>query len=161
MEAGFRWIRENRRLGHGPPSIVHNDYNFNNILVYGDRVSAVVDWEFAHVGTPAADLGYIYYAAEHVASFDFFCAEYARAGGTVPDRQQLDFYIFWGQLRLGVMAFQGAQHVDAGRLLDIRFAMARQHRRRATLRVAERLAAMGLSAPNPPPGDRKSRADYG
>jgi aminoglycoside phosphotransferase (APT) family kinase protein len=30
------------------------------MMVEGDRLVAAVDWEFAHRGNPAADLGYFY-----------------------------------------------------------------------------------------------------
>lgn len=38
-------------------SLVHGDYNPGNILIDGGRVSAVLDWEFAHAGTPWMDVG--------------------------------------------------------------------------------------------------------
>lgn len=144
MEAGFRWIRANQALGYGPAAMVHNDYNFNNILVDGDRVSAVVDWEFVHIGVPAADLGYIRYTADAIIGFDAFCQAYAEAGGVLPSKDQLDFYIFWGQLRLAVMAFQGGENVDGGGQTDIRFSIARQHRRIATERIAALLEQHGM-----------------
>jgi aminoglycoside phosphotransferase (APT) family kinase protein len=37
--------------------LVHGDFNPENILIEGDRVSGVLDWEFAHSGTPYMDLG--------------------------------------------------------------------------------------------------------
>lgn len=147
MEAGFRWVRENQHLAYGAPAVVHNDFNFNNLLVEGDRVTAVVDWEFVHVGTAAADIGYFYYGAENVGSFAGFCEAYVRAGGTLPPREQIDFYILWGQLRLGVLAFQAAHALDSGTTTNIRFGVARTHRRLAVLRVAERLARAGWLPP--------------
>jgi Ser/Thr protein kinase RdoA (MazF antagonist) len=36
--------------------LVHGDFNPTNLLIDDDRVSAVVDWEWAHSGTPLADL---------------------------------------------------------------------------------------------------------
>jgi len=148
MELAFRWVREHQRHGRGPPCVVHNDYNFNNILVEDGHVSAVLDWEFVHVGTAAADIGYLYYSAEQVSSFEHFLAAYAGAGGAVPPAEQLKFYVFWGQLRLAVMAFQGARHLDEGRFHDIRFAITRQHRRAALLRVTDQLAAVGWFDPS-------------
>lgn len=147
MEAGFRWVRENQHLAYGAPAVVHNDFNFNNLLVEGDRVTAVVDWEFVHVGTAAADIGYFYYGAETVGSFAGFCEAYVQSGGTLPPRAQIDFYILWGQLRLGVLAFQAAHALDSGTTTNIRFGVARTHRRLAVLRVAERLAKAGWLPP--------------
>ncbi|MBL8211697.1 MAG: phosphotransferase family protein [Bryobacterales bacterium] len=44
----------------GPPTLVHNDYKLDNLmLAEGDpsRVEAVLDWEMATVGDPLIDLG--------------------------------------------------------------------------------------------------------
>jgi aminoglycoside phosphotransferase (APT) family kinase protein len=37
--------------------LVHGDFNPHNILVHDGRVTAVLDWEFAHAGTPYMDIG--------------------------------------------------------------------------------------------------------
>lgn len=37
-------------------TIVHGDFGFHNLLVSGDEISAVLDWELATVGDPLADL---------------------------------------------------------------------------------------------------------
>lgn len=39
------------------PCLVHGDFNGSNVMVDQDRVSAVVDWEFAFSGSPATDFG--------------------------------------------------------------------------------------------------------
>ncbi|GLR68931.1 hypothetical protein GCM10010909_36130 [Acidocella aquatica] len=139
LEAGFAWVRRNLAAAHGPEAIIHNDYNFNNMMIEGDRLLAVVDWEFAHIGTPAADLGYFYYSAENTASFDYFLDQYRQAGGTVPAQATLDFYIFWGQLRLAVMGFQAVAGLNGGNFKDIRFAASLGHLRSGMMRVCGKL----------------------
>lgn len=37
--------------------LVHGDFNPTNILVDNGKVSGVLDWEFAHAGTPYMDIG--------------------------------------------------------------------------------------------------------
>jgi aminoglycoside phosphotransferase (APT) family kinase protein len=135
MDACFAWIERHRALAYGPPALVHDDFNFNNMLVADGRVVAVLDWEFAHVGTPAADLAYLWYAAQSASSFAAFLDAYAAAGGTVPPREQLDFYRLWGQLRLGVMGFKAVRNLEQGHFDDVRFGLARWHRRQALLRL--------------------------
>lgn len=39
--------------------VVHGDYRLGNLIVAGDRVRAVVDWELCTLGDPLADLGYL------------------------------------------------------------------------------------------------------
>lgn len=37
--------------------LVHGDFSPNNILVSGDKITGVLDWEFSHAGTPFMDIG--------------------------------------------------------------------------------------------------------
>jgi aminoglycoside phosphotransferase (APT) family kinase protein len=37
-------------------TIVHGDFGFHNLLVSGDRISAVLDWELATIGDPLSDV---------------------------------------------------------------------------------------------------------
>jgi aminoglycoside phosphotransferase (APT) family kinase protein len=41
----------------GPPCLTHSDFNGSNLLVSGDAVAAVLDWEFAFSGSPFVDFG--------------------------------------------------------------------------------------------------------
>lgn len=41
-----------------PSSLVHGDLQPTNVLVDGDRVTGVIDWEAAKAGPPALDLGW-------------------------------------------------------------------------------------------------------
>jgi len=40
-----------------PPTLVHGDYHFGNMLFRGAKVVAVLDWEIAELGQPLLDLG--------------------------------------------------------------------------------------------------------
>ena len=135
MDRAFDWIQANRTLAYGPPAIVHDDFAFNNMLVKDNRVAAVVDWEFAHVGTAAADIAYLWYAAEHMNSFAGFLDAYAASGGMVPPAEQLEFYRLWGQLRLGVMGFKAVRNFEEGKFDHVRFAMCLVARRMALQRI--------------------------
>jgi len=121
IEAGFKWVNIHRAFGDGPASVVHNDYSYSNVLCDEGRITSIVDWEFAHAGTPAADIGYFYYSAEGVASYDLFLREYAAAGGQLPPQETLDFYILWGQVRLAIMGFQTEIGFQRGQFQDIKF----------------------------------------
>ena len=106
-EASFKWLRDNAGiLDDAPRGLVHADFGLNNILVDGDKASAILDWEFAHIGCPAYDLGYFYFMAEDLASWDEFLGAYADAGGVVPDSRLLDYLILLAQTRLNTMLCQ-------------------------------------------------------
>jgi aminoglycoside phosphotransferase (APT) family kinase protein len=57
--SGLETIRE-WLLAHVPPdsaqTIVHGDFGFHNLLVKGEEISAVLDWELATIGDPLSDL---------------------------------------------------------------------------------------------------------
>jgi aminoglycoside phosphotransferase (APT) family kinase protein len=40
-----------------PPTLVHGDYHFGNMLFRGPEVVTVLDWEIAQIGQPLLDLG--------------------------------------------------------------------------------------------------------
>ena len=59
MDAVIAWLRD-QRPDSGKPTLVHNDYKLDNVMLpVGDvnRVEAVLDWEMTTVGDPLADLG--------------------------------------------------------------------------------------------------------
>jgi aminoglycoside phosphotransferase (APT) family kinase protein len=57
IEAARAWLEEN-----APPSprtvLVHSDFKPGNLLLVGDEVTALLDWELAHLGDPLEDLGW-------------------------------------------------------------------------------------------------------
>lgn len=59
MDAVIRYLND-RMPGSGPPTLVHNDYKLDNIMLDPEdpgRISAVLDWEMATVGDPLSDVG--------------------------------------------------------------------------------------------------------
>jgi aminoglycoside phosphotransferase (APT) family kinase protein len=57
VEVG-RWLAANvpQQL---PAAAVHGDYRLGNMIVQGDRIAAVLDWEMGTIGDPRADVGYL------------------------------------------------------------------------------------------------------
>ena len=107
FEAAFIWLEANASLTDAMPRcLVHGDLHLNNLLIEDDAVSAVFDWEFAHVGNPAYDLGYFHYQADALCGWDTFLDAYAEAGGPRPDDRQADYAILLGSARVAVMICQ-------------------------------------------------------
>jgi aminoglycoside phosphotransferase (APT) family kinase protein len=52
------WLRE-QAPANEVTTLVHGDFKPGNLLVEGERVSAVLDWETAHLGDPHEDLGWV------------------------------------------------------------------------------------------------------
>jgi aminoglycoside phosphotransferase (APT) family kinase protein len=59
MDRVIEWLHD-RQPASGPPTLVHNDFKLDNMMLAEDdpgRVVAVFDWEMTTVGDPLADLG--------------------------------------------------------------------------------------------------------
>jgi aminoglycoside phosphotransferase (APT) family kinase protein len=152
MEAAFRWIRQHTGDGVSGRTLIHGDFSLSNLLISdGGEVAAILDWEFTQLGPPAADIGWFFTAAEHLASWEEFLGAYRAAGGTVPQKRQLDFFVLWGLVRLAVMNFQVRTAFEGGRMRDIKHAYAAiSFTRECVLRVgaclSELLAAEARAA---------------
>jgi len=60
FEAVMVWLADNMPTGHSRPSLIHNDYKFDNVILdpaEPDRIIGVLDWEMATIGDPLMDLG--------------------------------------------------------------------------------------------------------
>jgi aminoglycoside phosphotransferase (APT) family kinase protein len=56
---GVRWLRRNVPESVARVSLLQGDTGPVNFMFDGDRVSAVIDWEWGHLGDPMEDLGNI------------------------------------------------------------------------------------------------------
>ncbi len=55
----LRWLEENAPPPDGDICLVHGDFRTGNFMVTREGLSAVLDWEFAHWGSPYEDLTWI------------------------------------------------------------------------------------------------------
>ncbi|WP_310497057.1 phosphotransferase family protein [Sandarakinorhabdus sp.] len=128
FDLAFAWLRE--RCGdRAPVNIVHGDFRSGNLLVAPDGLTAVLDWELAHLGDGAEDLGWLCVNAwrfgvwqKPVGGFgereDLYEA-YAAAGGAAVDRTRAHMWEVWGTLRWGLSCLQlGNDHVS-GRVRSV------------------------------------------
>jgi aminoglycoside phosphotransferase (APT) family kinase protein len=65
----------------GPLHLLQGDVGLHNMLVDGDRVTALVDWEAATVGPPARELAAAWPAATALMEWADFVDAYGAAGG--------------------------------------------------------------------------------
>ncbi len=55
----YRWL-QSHLVSRAPPSLIHNDYKFDNFIVDPDetqKIVGVLDWEMSTLGDPFMDLG--------------------------------------------------------------------------------------------------------
>ncbi len=128
FDLAFAWLAE--RCGDAEPSaIVHGDFRSGNFLVDSDGLAAVLDWELAHLGEGAEDLGWLCVNAwrfgiwqKPVGGFgeraELYDA-YAAAGGARVDKARAHMWEVWGTLRWGLACLQlGDDHVT-GRIPSV------------------------------------------
>jgi aminoglycoside phosphotransferase (APT) family kinase protein len=59
FELALRWLTDNRPGSARPDCVVHGDFRLGNVIVDERGLAAVLDWELAHLGDPAEDLGWL------------------------------------------------------------------------------------------------------
>jgi aminoglycoside phosphotransferase (APT) family kinase protein len=113
FEAAFRWL-EASAPEPTPPVLVHGDFRNGNLMIHPEGgLVGVLDWELAHLGDPAEDLGWICVNSwrfgqwrKPVGGFGDYQAlldGYAEAGGREIPLARLQFWQALGSLKWGVM----------------------------------------------------------
>jgi aminoglycoside phosphotransferase (APT) family kinase protein len=118
IEIALDWLERNIECVKGGKALLHNDLGFHNFLVDGERLSAILDWELAHIGNPAADLGYIRDWVGQMMPWSRFMEAYRKAGGPGIDKATLDFYTLWCGVRLYCLLLQARAGVAMGMVQD-------------------------------------------
>lgn len=117
IEAAFRWLEAHLPRVPATPRLVHGDFRNGNLMVDADRgLVAVLDWELAHIGDPAEDIGWICcnswrFAQAHArvggfGDLDDLLAGYVAAGGDPIEPARIDFWQMMASLKWGVMTMQ-------------------------------------------------------
>jgi hypothetical protein len=126
-----------RRLAASRPAptarvVVHGDFRLGNIIVDADGLAGVLDWELAHVGDAAEDLGWPcvrswrFGARPPVAGVGErgeLLARYAAAGGPRVDPATLTWWEAYGTLRWAVICVQQAATHLSGAVRSVELAV--------------------------------------
>lgn len=100
------WLRAHAPADVRDPVLVHGDFGLHNLLLDGAELTAVLDWERAHLGHPAEDLTYLRPSIEPVLGWEGFLGAYQAAGGKPPDADRLTFYTVWHDVWRGISAYR-------------------------------------------------------
>ncbi len=123
FEYGFSWLRERLELAGDRYALNHGDFRNGNILVDGNGLAGVLDWESAHLGNPSADLGWMCVRAWRYGYHDKVVGGfgdvselldgYAAGGGGRVRREEIHFWQVFGTLRWGILCMiLGFTHID-------------------------------------------------
>jgi aminoglycoside phosphotransferase (APT) family kinase protein len=125
VELGLRWLRANSP-GPAEPRLVHGDFRLGNFIVDEDGLAAVIDWELAHLGDPAEDIGWLCIRSWRfgnddrpvagVGGLDEFISAYESAGGARMDRERIRYWEAFGNVKWAVIcARQAHDHLNGVR----------------------------------------------
>lgn len=120
LALAFDWLERNVPARIERLAWVHGDFAPYNALQDDGRLSAVIDWEFAHLGDPAEDVGYCRRYMESLLPWSEFLAAYYAAGGPEYHSESAAFYEVWSNVRNTVVLLQGRQAYVSGRNRDIK-----------------------------------------
>jgi aminoglycoside phosphotransferase (APT) family kinase protein len=121
LELGVRWLAAHRPPA-GPRVTVHGDYRFGNFLVGPDGLRGVLDWELAHRGDPAEDIGWLcapawrFGGSGEVGGFGALpelLSAYADAGGGVMDPARVHWWQVYATVKwAAICALQASAHLS-------------------------------------------------
>jgi aminoglycoside phosphotransferase (APT) family kinase protein len=125
VELGLRWLRLNPPEPV-EPRLVHGDFRLGNFIVDGDGLAAVIDWELAHLGDPAEDVGWLCIRSWRfgndelpvagLGGVDEFLDAYETAGGRRPTPERVRYWEIFGNVKWAVIcARQAADHLNGVR----------------------------------------------
>ncbi len=123
LEWGLRWC-ERRAPAEEETTFVHRDFRTGNYLVHEGNLAGLLDWEFAALGNPLEDIGWICakcwcFRHEHhivggVADLDDFILAYETASGRNVPPDALRYWQVMAHLRWSIIALQQAQRHLSG-----------------------------------------------
>jgi aminoglycoside phosphotransferase (APT) family kinase protein len=154
FETAFRWLRDNLPAQATTPRLVHGDFRNGNLIVGTDGIRAVLDWELAHLGDPAEDLGWITVNSWRFGAIDkpvggFGSVEqmlegYGSNGGDAIDTASILYWRTLGSLRWGLMCRTMARPAQAGMPIGVERAMIGRRVSETELDLLDILAPEGV-----------------
>jgi len=124
LELGLRWCRLHAPSPRPDPRLVHGDFRNGNLIVGREGLHAVVDWEYAHLGEPLEDIGFLCmrpwrFGSDQSEVGGFGSREelyraYEEGGGDPVDGEQVRFWEVLGTLKWGALCVLRALEHTSG-----------------------------------------------
>lgn len=91
MDEAHRWL-EQAIPSQQTTVVAHGDYRLGNMMIAGDRVAGLLDWELCTLGDPLADLGYLINNWAEAGEHAEWSSAPTAAGGFATRAQMVDWY---------------------------------------------------------------------
>ena len=118
FELALSWLDRRKPAPIARPLLVHGDYRTGNYLADEKGVTAILDWEGAHLGDPVEDLGWLCVKSWRFGAVDKpaggfgsreeLWAAYEKAGGAKVDPARAHWWEVFGTVRWGIICHQQA-----------------------------------------------------
>lgn len=132
LEWGLRWLELNAPAG-GDVVLCHCDFRTGNIMIDHDRVTGILDWEFADFSDPIEDLGWFCarcwrfgvdrFEAGGIGDKEAFVIAYERASGRAVDPDTLTYWQVMAEARWAVIALQQTSRYLSGKEPSLELAL--------------------------------------
>lgn len=119
----LRWA-QSHKPNPNPLGFVHGDFRIGNLLVDEQGLTAVIDWEFGHIGDPDEEIGYLcmrdwrfgngQQRAAGLTDRESFLQAYEAASGRAVSRESVDWWELMGNIRWGVICMSQANRHLSG-----------------------------------------------
>jgi aminoglycoside phosphotransferase (APT) family kinase protein len=123
VELGLRWLRANAPEP-ATPRLVHGDFRLGNFIVDESGLAAVIDWELAHLGDPAEDVGWLCIRSWRFGRDDRpvaglgdlgpFLVAYEAAGGAALDPERIRYWELFGNVKWAAICARQANDHRSG-----------------------------------------------
>ena len=132
FELALSWLDRRKPAPAAEPVLVHGDYRTGNYLADETGVTAILDWEGAHLGDPVEDLGWLCVKSWRFGSVDKpaggfghreeLWSAYRRAGGGTVDPARAHWWEVFGTARWGIICHNQAWRHLSGSIKSMELA---------------------------------------
>jgi aminoglycoside phosphotransferase (APT) family kinase protein len=130
FELAFRWL-EAHRPAPVANVVVHGDFRLGNVIIDERGLVAVLDWELAHLGDPAEDMGWLCvrawrFGGKHpvagLGTYTDLLRAYEEAGGVPIPEERVHWWEVAGTLMWGIMCMLQANAHITGAIRSVELA---------------------------------------
>lgn len=152
LRFAFGWLSENAPSGVERTVLCHGDLGPGNFLHAGGRVTALLDWEFAHLGDPMDDLAWLSVRGTQVAGLETLAplvGRWVERTGLTVDADRVAYYQVFVLVRMAVACLVGLARRTGAMDASTYFALLPLLERQITTALA-RLEGVPMPAVEPP-----------